>query len=272
MSQQPGNPSDSPREVLKSSSDRQALEQAAISLAGSNDPSDLNLLGQFLRDAKFLARLDDPTNSAMPHFTKLMETLAEHPDSRTADLCLILADDPLYQDDARLSPLLDVLAAVKPMSARIAALFQRTNQEGYFGYNARLLAANGSPVALKLFESMILDKGVPIENRVECLHISVVPHRMEAPILRVADRIFSRTSERALANGVIESVFDFQQRWYGIESDFSAPPPWTSASPDSLRAALQLAEKAEARPGLSPSLHKKVASARETIAQALGQH
>ncbi len=273
MSQQPGNPSDSPREVLKSSSDRQALEQAAISLAGSNDPSDLNLLGQFLRDAKFLARLDDPTNSAMPHFTKLMETLAEHPDSRTADLCLILADDPLYQDDARLSPLLDVLAAVKPMSARIAALFQRTNQEGYFGYNARLLAANGSPVASKLFESMMLDKGVPVENRVECLHISVVPTSDGgAEILRVCGSDFSRTSERAIADGVMESVFDFRQGGTVLNPEFSAPPPWTSASPDSLRAALQLAEKAEARPGLSPSLHKKVASARETIAQALGQH
>jgi hypothetical protein len=272
MSRQEGNPSASPREVLKSSSDRGALEQAALSLARSRDPADLTLLGQLLRDPKFLARLDDLANSKTNHFGKVMEALGEHPDARTAELCLALADDPLYQDDDRRSPLLETLAAVKPMSARTAALFQRTNEEGYFGFNARLLAANGSPVALKLFESMILDKGVPIENRVECLHISIVPNRLEVPILRVADRIFSRTSERALANGVIESVFDFQQRWYGIESGVSAPPPWTSASPDSLRAALQLAEKAEARPGVNPSLRKKVAQEREIIAQALRQH
>lgn len=269
MPQQPNNPSAGSWEVLKSSSDRDALEQAASSLARSKNASDLTLLGQLLRDAKFLARLDDSTHSAMPHFSRVMDALAEHPDSRTADLCLILADDLLYQDDARLSPLLDVLAAVKPMSARTAALFQRTNQEGYFGYNARLLAANGSPVALKLFESMILDKGVPTENRVECLHISVVPNRMKVPILDVADRILSRTSEPAIAKGVIESVFDFRQQWYGIESGISAPPPWTEAPADSLRAALHLAEKAEARPGLNPSLRKKVGIQRETIAQAL---
>jgi hypothetical protein len=269
MSQEPGNPTATPREVLKSSSDRQALEQAASSLARSKDSSDLTLLGQLLRDTRFLARLDDPTNSTIPYFRQVMAALAEHPDSRTADLCLALADDPLYQEDNRLSPLLEVLAAVKPMSTRSAALFQRTNEEGYFAYNVRLLADNGSPAALKLLESMMLDKSVPTESRLQCLHISIVPRRMELPILGMADRILSRTSERPLANGVIESVFDFQQRWFGIESGISEPPPWSDASSESLRAALHLAEKAEARPGLNPSLRKKVGIQRETIAQAL---
>jgi hypothetical protein len=122
---------------------------------------------------------------------------------------------------------------------------------------------------LKLLESMMLDKSVPTESRLQCLHISIVPRRMELPILGMADRILSRTSERPLANGVIESVFDFQQRWFGIESGISEPPPWSDASSESLRAALHLAEKAEARPGLNPSLRKKVGIQRETIAQAL---
>ena len=196
MSQEPGNPTATPREVLKSSSNRQALEQAASSLARSKDSSDLTLLGQLLRDTRFLARLDDPTNSTIPYFRQVMAALAEHPDSRTADLCLALADDPLYQEDNRLSPLLEVLAAIKPMSARSAALFQRTNEEGYVAYNARLLADNGSPAALKLLESMMLDKSVPMESRLQCLHISIVPRRMELPILGIADRILSRTSER----------------------------------------------------------------------------
>jgi hypothetical protein len=273
MCQQASSPSSTPREVLKSSTDRDALEHAARTLARSGDAGDLALLGQMLHQREFLARLDDLSKPESLHLGRVIAALAEHPTPQAVELCLSLAEDPVFVAEAdRKSFVLELLASVKPMAERTAAVLQRSNAEGYFEFNARLLAANGSPRALGLFESMMLDKTVPVENRVECLHVSFLPRRMQPEILRSADQILSKTSERNLANGVIESVFDFRQQWFGIESGISEPPPWTSASPDSLRAALQLANKAEARPGLSPSLHKKVASARETIAQALGQH
>jgi hypothetical protein len=270
---QPGIALSAAREVVRSSSNRVELEQAASALAGSSDPRDLTLLGQLLRDRGFLGRLDDSEKLQTLHLGKVMETLASHPSPQTAALCLTLANDPVFlAEDDRKSLLLVALAAVKPMSVRAVAVFQQTNEEGYFSSNAVLLAGNGSPRALTVFESMMLDHEVPIARRIDLLHASIVPRRTELPILGEADRMVSRTSEPALAAGVIESVFDFQPSWFGRTSNIRMPPPWTSASPDSLRAALQLAEKAEARPRLSPSLRKKVAQEREMIARALGQH
>jgi hypothetical protein len=45
--------------VLEASKDPDALEEAAIGLAASRDPEQLQRLGDFLTDAGFLARLDD---------------------------------------------------------------------------------------------------------------------------------------------------------------------------------------------------------------------
>ena len=258
-------------EIVRSSKNSAELEQAASALARSRDPRDLTLLGQLLRDGGFLARLDDPSGLRTFHLSKVMETLAAHPSRKTAELCLTLADDPVFlAEDDRKGLLLVALAAVRPMSDRTAAVFQRTNEEGYFAFNAPLLAANGTPIALNLFESMMLDRKVPIARRMDGVHASIVPHRINLRILRVADLILLHTSERALTIGVIESVFDFRPQWFGTESRLSGPPPWQNARADSLRFALTLAETAAARPGLEPSLRRAVVHARETIVQTLG--
>ena len=261
------------REVVRSSSNRAELEQAASALAASSDPRDLTLLGQLLRDRGFLGRLDDSEKLKTLHLGKVMETLSAHPSPQTAELCLTLANDPVFlAEEDRKSLLLVALAAVKPMSIRAVEVFQQTNDEGYFASNALLLAGNSSPRALTLFESMMLDHEVPIARRVDLLHACIVPRRTDLPILGAADQVLSRTSERALAAGVIESVFDYQPAWFGRTANIVTPPGWNSASPDSLRAALRLAEKAGARPGLNPSLREKVGHERATIARALGQH
>src|SRR5262245_26220757 len=232
------------REVLKSSTDREALERAAITLARSGDAGDFALLGQLLRDREFLARLDDLNNVATFHLSRVIAALAEHPTQQLVDLCLTLAEDPVFLENDRKSLVLEFLASVKPMSERTAAVFQRSNDEGYFAFNALLLAGNGSPRALRLFESMMLSKDVPAEIRIESLHRSVLPRRTDPVILASADRILSRTSERIIVNAIVESAFDFQQQWFGIESGIPAAPKWENTSTDGLRGALALADKA----------------------------
>jgi len=269
LSPQGGEARSTLTEVLRSSTDRRALERAASTLARSPDPRDLALLGQLLRDAAFLARLDDLQDGKTVHLSRVMAALAEHPSPQAAELCLTLAEDPVYLAEGdRKSFLLEVLAKVRPMSERTAALFQGANEEGYFGFNARLLIANSSPRALALFESMMLDQEAPIESRVECLHVGIVPHRIEPPILQAADRIVSRASEHAIVIGVIESVFDFRQQWFGLESGISKPPPWQRASGESRRLALRLAGIARARNDLDPELRAAVDRAWKTL-QAL---
>lgn len=259
-----------PDDVLTSSTDRDALEHAASALARSGDAKDLVVLGQLLRDRRFLARLDDLSNLKTFHLSRVMAALATHPTPEVAELCLTLVDDPVFlAERIRKTFLLKVLAAVKPMSERTAAVFQRSNQEGYFPFNATLLAGNGSPPALRLFEAMMLDRAVLAETRVESLHVCVLPRRMDPAILRAADRILSRDPERAIFKAVVESVFDFHQDWFGIESGISNPPGWQAASDESLHSALVLADKALARRDLDAALRQTVGRARGSIAQAL---
>ncbi len=268
--QQASNQNSTPQEVLKSSIDRDELERAATSLARSGNANDLFLLGQLLRNPSFLARLDDLSGFQTRHLSRVMKALAEHPTPEVVELCLTLAEDPAFvaQGD-RKSFVLELLAGIKPMSEKTAYVIQRSNEEGYFAFNARLLTNNRSPRALALFESMMLDTDVPAESRVQCLHVSIVPARRDPAILRTADHILSRTAERAIAEGVTESVFDFRQNWFGIESGISEPPSWRTAAIDALRSASALADKALARRDLHPRLRNTVQRARELIARAL---
>ncbi len=135
---------------------------------------------------------------------------------------------------------LEALAAVVPMSPQTAAAFERANDEGYFAFDALLLARHSSPSApspraLALFETMMLDRDTELGNRVQCLHVSGLPYRTELPVLQAAERILARASERGLVTATVESLFDFRQSWFGIESGISGPPAWRTASTDSLR-------------------------------------
>jgi hypothetical protein len=266
MSQVQNSPNSDPGKILQSSTDQDTLERAAISLAHSGTAGDLELLGQFLRDPQFLSRLDPLPDRQTLHLKSVMAALAERPTPQVANLCLRLAEDPAFMAvDDRTSFLLVILAKVKPMSQQTVDVFRDANERGYFGFNVRLLTANASPRALAQFETMMLDKDTPVESRVECLHVSVLPHRTELPILQAGDQIVSRASERGIIIGVIESVFDFRQTWFGIESKISGPPAWQTASPDSLRFAAALAAKVLQRRDLTASLHNKVEHERGTI-------
>ena len=256
------------RDVLRSSTNRDSLERAAIAVVRSGDSRDLAFLGQLLRGNEFLARLDDQPATA--HLSRVMRAMAEHPTPQIVDLCLTLAEDPVFiASGDRKSFVLELLGAVRPMDDRTAGVFQRANAEGYFAFNARLLADNGSPRALGLFESMMLDKSVPAEDRIQCLHVSIVPRRAEPAMLRVAEHVLSRTSERSIAGGVVESVFDYHQQWFGLESGISEPAGWGSAPTESLRIAMPLADSALARRDLAPALRETVSRARRTVERTL---
>ncbi len=257
-------------QVLRSSTDGDALERAAITLAVSKKAAPIALLGQLLRDPSFLTRLDgaDPSKT---HLSGVLQALAEHPTPQVIELFGSLAGDPAFgAGDERKIMLMELLARDKPMTEQTAAVLERSNEEGYFAFNARLLTENASPRALALFENMMLGKDTPLETRVECLHVSVLPRRTELPILQAADRIASRASERGIVIGVIQSVFDFRQEWFGIESGISGPPAWRTASPDSLRFAATLAAKVLQRHDLTASLRNKVEHERGTIQSLLG--
>lgn len=240
--------------VLETSAEPSALVPAALTLARSDDPAALQRLGDFLSRREFLARLDDPEDVQTKgrRLQVVMRELAAHPSPEVAALALRLSAAPEYrEDDDRTPYVLDTLAAIRPMSEESAAVFRQTNEDGYFAFNARLLARNGSPIALALFETMMADRDVPVERRVDCLHSSVMPHRTHLPVLEMSDRLLGRDLENEVALGVIESVFDYQGKpWFGPHAP--APPLWRTASTETLRFLVGLAAKVRGRPGVPP--------------------
>lgn len=233
------------------------MEQSAIALVRSRD---FSRLAKLLHDPQFLAGLPDGAAGKTRRLGHILTALKENTSPETEALCLGLAADSVFlADPDRMSFLLEVLAVVKPMTPAGAELFRRTADDGYFASNARLLAANGSPVALALFASMMLATGEPIEDRIECLRVALIPRRTVLPFLRTAEGILTGTKEPRLANGVIESVFDYHPEWFRPGSAPAAPQAWEVASPESLRAALRLAERAQHRTGLPPALRRAVA-------------
>ena len=255
--------------VLNSSQDREALESAASMLAASNDPIFLEELGKFLQSGEGLARLDDldDPSSRTYHLARVLETLERNPSPATAALCLRLLESPDFlADDDRKIFLLPALAAVRPMTEPAIEVFRITNAEGFYSLNVRLLVKNASPLALRLFEEMILDNETPPQRRVDGMHAGVLPMRTELAVLQSMSRLLGADLPRAVRLGAIETVFDYRSReWFGPARQPPAPPPWESASTEALRFLRELAKSVRQQSELPPALVEAV-DATETSA------
>ena len=229
-----------------------ALESKALALVRLKKYEELrNLLG----DGTFLARLDDPATGRTRRLRIILAEMAADADEKTAALGHALAANPAFLSDPdRMALLLELLAAVKPMSRQTVELFRSTNEQGYFGGNALLLAANGSLPARELFQSMMLADSHRVENRIEYLHRALMPRRTEPGMLATAKAILTHTKDERLANGVVESIFDYQRNWFRPSSALPPPPAWSTASREALEAALEVAAMASRRFHIRPEL------------------
>ncbi|MFI5380356.1 MAG: hypothetical protein ACHRHE_13740 [Tepidisphaerales bacterium] len=251
------------KNILAESSDRDRLEAAAVALARSGNEAALAILEAFLKDKAFLARLDelgDPQQKTR-RLGHIMAALATHPTPAVADLCLRLRGDPAYtSDDDRIAFLLTAAAAVSPMDKPTVEFFRETAARGYFALNARLLAANGSAPALSLLQSMVTDETVPLQRRIDALHEALPTHRTDRGVIETAGHILASKPVEAIANGVLESIFEFRAKeWFGTHPP--TPAPWNQASPEAAAAARRLAATAIDRPTVPPSLRKAIEAA-----------
>lgn len=254
--------------VLETSTSPEELELAATDLAFSDDPEALDVLGKFLRQSAFLDRLDEADDPAgdTAHLSRVMLPLIERPSPEVALLCLRLVDEPIYLEHDRKSFVLEAVANVAPMIAETVEAFRRANEEGYFGVDALLLADNGSPAALELFRSMMTEKEVDSESRVELLHKSIMPRRNRLPILQMVAGLMADGLEEPVTIAAIESVFDYQTAWFRIHGP--TPPGWRTASDETLRFLIDLGAQAKRRPNLPSQLAEAIDNTVE-IARAL---
>jgi len=258
-------------EVLAQSSSSEELEAAATELAYSDEPEAMAALGQHLRSADFLARLDDLAmpGSSMLHLSRVMRPLIERSSPEVVALCLELAATPDFaQGPDRKSFLLEAMARVVPMQAATVAAFRQANDEGYFGFNARLLADNGSPPALDLLYDMLVDETVDLEERVECIRVTILHRRTRIGILQMAARLLADCADPTIVTAVIESVFDYQPQWFHLHAPMA--PSWRTASDEALRFVIELGVKAKRQPVLSDELQEAIDATLETARRLLG--
>jgi len=256
--------------ALQGSASPEELAAAAAALAGSDDPEALDAVGIFLRRSEFLDRLDEPdAPNRILNLTSVLSPLIAAPSPEVARLLLHLVDEPIYLEHDRKSLILEALAGVVPMTAETAEAFRRANEEGYFAYDALLLARNGSPVALELFRSMMGDKELDAEARVELMHKGIMPHRTRLAILEMVAAMLGDGLEQPVIAAAIESVFDYKTEWFTIHGP--TPPAWRTAPDDVLRYVIDLGASVKAQPNLPatllPAIEETTAIARALLSR-----
>ena len=248
-------------DILDTSQDRESIAAAAISLAGSGDDEAIAGLGKHLQQNEFLARLDDITNpqTSIYNLHYVFGALERNPSPATGQLCVDLMNEPDFvAEPARLNYLLPALAAVSPTSEAAASVFRRTNVEGFYHVNAPRLVHNGSPLALAVFEEMIESSNEEPMSRVDAIHRSVLPRRTDLAVLQTCGRLLDKGLEPEVEVGLVESLFDYQERkWFGNARPLR-PPSWDSTSTETLRFALDLASRVQGRKDLPPELEQAI--------------
>ncbi len=250
-------------EVLQSSLDAGELYGSATQLAAAESGEATLALGRALRRPEFYARLDQLDNPQLrrANLHGILEALRTNPSVYSGRLLTYLAGDPAFlADSGRLAMLLPALAAVAPMTPEAAEVFRRTNAEGYFSLNGPLLLANGSPEAVALFEEMVADRSATADDRIAMIRTAVVPRRIEEYVVAACARLLSKSLEPGVEMGLIEAMFDYQERkWFGVAKHAPAPPAWGAASTAAILALLGIAKQLVAGARLTEELRATIA-------------
>jgi hypothetical protein len=265
----PGNWIEEQVAVLEGGAGPEEMEAAAAELAASDDPQALEALGALLGRSEFLDQLDPPDSyTRISHLTGVFAPLIGHPSPEVARICLRLVDEPMYLEHDRKSLVLEALAGVVPMSPETTAAFERANEEGYFAFDALLLARNSSVAALDLYRSMMSDSTVDAESRVELVRKGILPYRDRLTILRTAAALIDSNVEPLIARTAMESVFDYRPEWFLLHGP--TPPPWRTATEEVLRYVLELAaafmDKRKVPASLMPAMDRTTATVRALLA------
>ena len=233
--------------TLETATVRDSVAAAAVRVASSGDAGALSRLGKLLSEPAFLARLDDTTNPqlAFSNLNPVFLALAKNPSKATESVCLrVLSTRAFQASSERIFFALPALAAVRPMSAAGAAVFSRTNAEGFYGANGPLLAANGSPRAMALLRTMFADRSKPVADRIEMSREALVPHRTALATVRLVDTLTRRPDlEPELATALAECLYDYHPEWYGKRRRIPIAPPWKDASAEARLEAAKLGRR-----------------------------
>jgi hypothetical protein len=255
--------------ALTTQRDPARLEAAGLAVASSGNAEAIQKLATHLGTRFFLRRLDPGKDgqSDIDRLVHVFATLTDHPNAATEALCVSLARNAEFVSvPERLNPLLNALAAVRPMSKEGAAIFRESSHSGYFGVSGPLLARNASPLALAVLEELMSDESLDPQDRVDVAHRSVLPVRTNPAVVEICARV---TASRLVASEVrmalVETLFDYQPRqWFGVAMNQPSPPPWSSANEPARNALKSLGKQLLGQSDVPTNLRAEI---QKTLAQ-----
>ena len=223
--------------VLATSRDRRELKNAALLLASSDSPGDLEVLGRYLASGEFLARLDGPEeyqgSTASLRLSRVMETLTENRTPSADAVLLGLIGAPEYQGHVlRMILLVNALAVVRPSPPEAVRYWDGKSAPGspLAQDVVSALCVNRSEPALALLERIFADPGHAAGQKVFWMRSLILPRRNDVPLLSSCERMVTRSLPEDLRPALVEALFDYQpSKWYrGCEPP--KPPPRAAAS------------------------------------------
>jgi hypothetical protein len=225
--------------ALATSRDRRELKNAALLLASSDSPADLEVLGRYLASAEFLSRLDGPEeyqgSTSSLRLSRVMETIEENriPSADAVLLGLIAA--PSFQGHVlRMILLVRALAVVRPSPPEAVRYWDGKSAPGspLAQDVVEALCVNQSGPALELLERKFADPGHAATRKIFWMRELILPRRNDLPLLSSCERMVTGSLPPELRPALVEALFDYlPSKWYRGD-DPPVPPPRAGASPE----------------------------------------
>lgn len=242
--------------ILQSSKDRPYLEKVALFLVHSKDPTALDKLAPFLRDPKFLSRLDadedyDSTSRTGPRISTIISAIGKLDVTKAQDILLqLIADKKFIAQHERLRAVILACGSIrKPSTKLLTFLDSMADDTDSSNYHLaiRSLIYTRSPEASKLVEKRFLSPDYSASAKIAWLNMVMVFVRDDPVILALYERLLRADVKDAdVRQMLVLTLFDFQpHQWLGLlyNKNF-VPPPRQDAPTEVLQKLRELADVA----------------------------
>ena len=219
--------------------DYRQVVSAALALARSANVDDHKLLASQLSDPAFLASLDSAQEYRQTgrrlRIARVLEALASNPAPSAKDVLVQLTKSSTFTEEpVRIDYLIRYTAGITPPPPSLLEFWDKHSQpdDGFTPLTIEALTKNGSEPALALLEEKLADPSHSDEDKQFWMRSYLLPHRNEAPLLKMVNRFLLANVSPHLKEDIVEAIFDYQpDQWYA-ESAVVRPPDRLLASPE----------------------------------------
>jgi hypothetical protein len=225
--------------ALKTSSDRDKLYEAAVSLCRSKEPKALEILVELLLDPAFRARLDSEKE---PCTTWVTEAIGKIGTAKAEDAILRLSNNKQFRDSNRgLAGLIKAAMWIQKPSPKLVAFVESTPALEYGTLNGatEVLTKMGTPEACaalaRLVEPVLMSPDYDKHKKRYRLLYDLLPVRNDLAIVKLYERLFAAKEllkDEFVRNIMVQSLFDYRpQEWAVWDPDYDAEPPVRKNAP-----------------------------------------